>query len=155
MWANADTEKLDLQGHKGAGYFGVIQVIDFCNGKVIADQLPPESCAEQGPGRGNVIHSLQDLVVGMAFLLSQFLLNSWGGGAGILSYLFLPPPSPTPSAWCSASPLAGEREVQPITGWQEETRTYRHEVLRPLGQRATEKQLRQMQTQTGKWLLSN
>ena len=76
MWANADTEKLDLQGHEGASYSGVIQVIDFCNGKVIGDQLPPESCAEQGPGRGNVVHSLQDLVVVMAFLLSRFLSNS-------------------------------------------------------------------------------
>lgn len=36
-WANADTEKLVLEGDGGARYFGVIQVIDFCNGKVIGD----------------------------------------------------------------------------------------------------------------------
>ena len=51
MWANADTEKLDLQGCEGVSYFGVIQVIDFCNGKVIGDWLPPERHAERGPGR--------------------------------------------------------------------------------------------------------
>ena len=51
MWANADTEKLDLQGCEGVSYFGVIQVIDFCNGKVIGDRLPPERHAERGPGR--------------------------------------------------------------------------------------------------------
>lgn len=36
-------KKLVLEGDGGARYFGVIQVIDFCNGKVIGDQLPPES----------------------------------------------------------------------------------------------------------------
>lgn len=46
MWANADTDKLALYGHEGPSYFGVIQVIDFHDGKVIGDQLPPESSAE-------------------------------------------------------------------------------------------------------------
>lgn len=58
MWANADTEKLALQGHEGSSYFGVIQVIDFCNGKVIGDQLPPESSAEQDPGMGKCYSQL-------------------------------------------------------------------------------------------------
>ena len=108
MWANADTEKLDLQGREGASYFGVIQVIDFCNGKVIGDRLPPESCAERGPGRGNVIHSLQDLVyVVMAFLLPQLLSQLLVGGNVVLliSTTFSPDPK---SLGCSASPLAGE-----------------------------------------------
>lgn len=51
MWANADTEKLVLEGDGGARYFGVIQVIDFCNGKVIGDQLPPESSVAGCLGR--------------------------------------------------------------------------------------------------------
>lgn len=108
MWANADTEKLDLQGREGASYFGVIQVIDFCNGKVIGDRLPPESSAERGPGRGYVIHSLQDLVcVVMAFLLPQLLSQLLVGGNLVLliSTTFSPDPK---SLGCSASPLAGE-----------------------------------------------
>ena len=108
MWANADTEKLDLQGREGASYFGVIQVIDFCNGKVIGDRLPHESSAERGPGRGYVIHSLQDLVcVVMAFLLPQLLSQLLVGGNLVLliSTTFSPDPK---SLGCSASPLAGE-----------------------------------------------
>ena len=108
MWANADTEKLDLQGREGASYFGVIQVIDFCNGKVIGDRLPPESSAERGPRRGYVIHSLQDLVcVVMAFLLPQLLSQLLVGGNLVLliSTTFSPDPK---SLGCSASPLAGE-----------------------------------------------
>lgn len=95
MWANADTEKLDLQGCEGASYFGVIQVIDFCNGKVIGDWLPPERRAERGPGKGNVIHSLQDLVcVMMAFLLPQLLSQLLVGGNLVLliSSTFCPHP---------------------------------------------------------------
>ena len=33
-----------------------------------------------------------------------------------------------------------------LTRWQEEKSVYKHVILRPLWQRATEKQLRQMQT---------
>lgn len=44
-------KKLVLERDGGARYFGVIQVIDFCNGKVIGDQLPPESSVARCLGR--------------------------------------------------------------------------------------------------------
>lgn len=87
--------KIRFAGHlKGVSYFGVIQVIDFCNGKVIGDRLPPESRASETEG-GNVIHSLQDLVcVVMAFLLPQLLgqlLSRWESRL-THSHHFLPDP---------------------------------------------------------------
>lgn len=79
MWASVDTENLALQRHDGARYFGVIQVIDFCNGKVTGDQLPPESSLSKAPERGNVIHGLLELVDGNGLLPSvpHSLVNSW------------------------------------------------------------------------------
>lgn len=56
-WANADAEKLGWQGHEGAGYFGVIQVVAFCNGKVSGGRVPAERGAERGPDGGEVTYT--------------------------------------------------------------------------------------------------
>ena len=92
-----DTEELALQRHDGASYSGVIQVIDFCNGKVTGDQLPPESSLSQALEGGNVIPSLLDLVHGNEWpfpLCPQFVVNSWR--VGILSHSPPVPPTPCP-----------------------------------------------------------
>lgn len=66
----------------GASYVGVIQVIDFCKGKLIGDELPPESSAGRGPGRGDVTHS--SCMVTAFFPLSQVLRKLSGRDLDLL-----------------------------------------------------------------------
>lgn len=54
--------QLVLEGDGSARYFGVIQVIDFCNGKVIGDQLPPENSVAPCLGRRKHYTQLTSLI---------------------------------------------------------------------------------------------